>query len=108
MTIIKTDLRTRATDHNGNIQINKPTQQAAFSGVYQLGLIMGSQDDETLRLPIPDSQLEKSLKENEPKFVVFDISNNPLTLTLHFNKRGKSIEKALIMLKRYAMSLGGA
>lgn len=57
MTIIKTHLRTTATDHQGNIKIHGNGRMSAFSGVFQLGLIMGSQDDETKRLPVDDDQL---------------------------------------------------
>ena len=59
MTIIKTNLRTTATDHHGNIKLNDNGQESAFSGVFQLGLIMGSQDDETHRLPVDDDQLPR-------------------------------------------------
>jgi hypothetical protein len=54
---IKTNLRTTATDHQGNIELRGNNQELAFSGVFNVGLIMGSQDDETRRLPVDDDQL---------------------------------------------------
>lgn len=54
---IKTNLRTTATDHHGNIELRGNHQELAFSGVFNVSLIMGSQDDETHRLPVADDQL---------------------------------------------------
>ncbi|MEI6708424.1 MAG: hypothetical protein WCK96_14970 [Methylococcales bacterium] len=57
MTTIKTTLRTRTTDKDGNIELNNPDRPKAFGGIYQLGLIMGSQDKDTRRLPVYDREL---------------------------------------------------
>ena len=57
MTIIKTTLTTRATDKDGNIEVNNPDRPKAFGGIYQIGLIMGSQDKDTRRLPVDDKEL---------------------------------------------------
>ncbi len=57
MTIIKTTLRTRATDKDGNIEVNNPDRPKAFSDIYQIGLIMGLQDKDTHRLPVDDREL---------------------------------------------------
>lgn len=57
MTTIKTHLRTASTDHQGNIETHGNGQAKAFSGVYNLGLILGSQDDETKRFPVDDDEL---------------------------------------------------
>ena len=57
MTIIKTTLTTRATDKDGNIEVNNPDRPKAFSDIYQIGLIMGSQDKDTCRLPVDDKGL---------------------------------------------------
>lgn len=58
MTTIKTTLRTTETDQDGRIFLNRTNRQA-FSGVYNLGLIMGSMDKETRCLPVDDDQLPK-------------------------------------------------
>ncbi|MCX7069237.1 MAG: hypothetical protein NTW85_16315 [Methylococcales bacterium] len=57
MTTIKTTLRTRATDHHGNIELTHPDRPKSFGGIYALGLIMGSQDKDTRRLPVDDREL---------------------------------------------------
>jgi len=63
MATIKTTLITCATDDNGNIQLsnpiqlNNPDRSKAFGGIYQIGLIMGSQDKDTRRLPVDDKDL---------------------------------------------------
>ena len=56
MTTIKTNLRTTETDQDGRIFLNRTNRQA-FNGVYNLGLIMGSQDKETHTLPVDYDQL---------------------------------------------------
>lgn len=59
MTIIKTHLRTTATDKLGNINLIGNGQSLAFSGVFKLGLILGSQDPDTKRLPVDDDELPR-------------------------------------------------
>jgi hypothetical protein len=59
MTVIKTHLRTTETDHHGNIKLHCDRSPHAFSGVFKLGLIMGSQDDKTKRLPVDNEELPR-------------------------------------------------
>jgi hypothetical protein len=59
MSSIKTNLRTIATDRDGNIDLHCNRNPRAFSGVFHLGLIMGSQDADTRRLPIDDDELPR-------------------------------------------------
>ena len=55
MSIIKTNLHTASTDDQGNISLygNK-----AFSGVFALGLILGSQDPHTKQFPTDEKGLQ--------------------------------------------------
>ncbi len=57
MTTIKTTLRTCATDKDGNIEVSNPDRPKAFRDIYQIGLIMGSQDKDTRRLPVDEQGL---------------------------------------------------
>lgn len=59
MSSIKTNLRTTATDRDGNIDLHCNISPRAFSGVFHLGLIMGSQDADTKRLPVDDDELPR-------------------------------------------------
>lgn len=54
MRTIKTHLKTRLTDDNGEIEVQG---QDAFSGVYALGLIMGSATKKGYVIPVDDDQL---------------------------------------------------
>jgi len=60
MSTIKTDLRTAATDDQGNLKLSG---NKAFNGVFTLGLMMGSRDPDSKQLPTDEIGLQH-LKES--------------------------------------------
>ncbi len=56
MSTIKTNLRTAATDDQGNVNL---ALNKAFSGVFSLGLLLGSQDPDSKQFPMDDQGLQK-------------------------------------------------
>lgn len=75
MTVIKTYLRTHATDPQGNIELFSAERPKAFNGVYNLGLILGSQNLHNKRFPVDDDNLEdlKSAVNNVTEVCLFGL-----------------------------------
>lgn len=62
MSTIKTDLRTAATDEQGNLKLSGTR---AFAGVFSMGLILGSQDPHSKRFPTDEKGLQNTKEQLE-------------------------------------------